>query len=355
MRSHRQSSKSSAGYVAGIPDSRSTRRATPLAARLAPALALVCAITLVMLPSHAATQPVADQYAAFAGFNGGPFATDSGPTSANASMSIPGLSGTGHANGPLGSFASASTLTLDAPLVGVGHTWFAQGGASVRIVDAFIRGTGHAVTVPMALHMDGSLQVDISANTSGTRGSFSDYSRVTVDIIVIPLSSPSYRITSERELAVGGSSGQLSEGRTSRGFLANGHWAETFGRDTISGTVYTDGLLLPVNEAFEIDVQITSYAQVFVFLPLHGPDLDLIAIATSDFGHTLGFEAGGQVLGLPVGFNFDAPSVGIVDNVCNGTGCVVTTIPEPQVAALLLLGLACVVGATRRTSAAVPR
>lgn len=292
-----------------------------------------------------------DVYFASVAVEGGPAESHSSPTgtSANLSFSNGLLAGQAFAGGTLGTYTTASSFGVTGDLVGTSRSWSIRSEAAM-VGNALITGTGNSVSVPMAMFLDGSLQVLLSANPNGGEvGWYNAYTRIIIDIYVDPVSSPAYRAGhASREVSVGQFlASPPQDGRASEGFLQNAAWSSSFGRDTISSLVLTDALSLPVNDAFDLQINLTSFSQIAVMNPFLGPNLNTIAVAISDFSHTLGFIADTPILAMPAGYNFNAPSIGIVDNLCTGSLCVTSPAPEPSMQLMLFAGLSLIIAVAR--------
>lgn len=260
----------------------------------------------------------------------------------SASATAAGASGS---LGQLGTYAMAGSLAAtgvpvpDIPVDAVSSAW-------VNHIDGFIAGDGSSIDASMNLYLDGALSGAFTPNPGGTgRSKMLIYSRIEVIFYVKPqLSAGYYAARSWYELSMS-QWGGISEGRRGDGFLLDAAWTTHFGQDTLSGAVQTSALHLPVNQPFELSIGINSYAYIRLDPVFNGPQNDLIGTAASDFSHTLALLAATPVLGLPSGFSFDAPSVGIVNNLCTGPACV-APVPEPEAFVLWLLGLLALAGRT---------
>lgn len=308
--------------------------------------AAFAASTLAPSPAFSAFDPAPDKYGVYADFGNGYAWANVSPTSASVSLqdATGYLQGSALAGPTLGVQSSANTLGVvshddPAPLL--------RTGAGVRIVDGFVSGTGDSVQVPISMFLDGALGVEVTPYGIPT-GHFNNYAYIYVGFGVIPASGPGQSYAAGHMVAAGNAGGALLDGRDGFGFVDHIAWQQSFGRDAFSGVVQSDLLTLPVNQLFELDINITAVAQTSVYGPSLGADLNFTATAYVDFLHTLAFAAGTPVLGLPAGYTFDAPSVGIANNLCSGPGCIATSVPELPTGALLLSGILLLTTASAR-------
>lgn len=134
------------------------------------------------------------------------------------------------------------------------------------------------------------------------------------------------------------SSGTIEEFTSETGFLAGTTWSGSTGAHAFHGQVTTATMDLPVGTPFEIEFELSAYAQAEI------PPGDSGRVqATADFLNTFALPVNSPILNLPAGYNFVAPSLGIVDN-CLGQ-C--APVPEPATWGLFIAGFA-ILGAIRR-------
>lgn len=293
----------------------------------------------------AATDPVADKYGVYADFGNGGAVTDIGVASASVLLqdATGYLQGQAKAGPTLGVQANASTMAV--PIQQNPPSPLLRTGAGIRIVDAYITGTAESTQAPINMFLDGALGVEVTPYNTPS-GLFNNYAYIYVGFTVIPTSGTAQGYMAGHSVAVGNVSGILLDSRDGFGFLDSIAWQSSFGRDAFYGVVQSDLLTLPVNQVFELDINITAVAQTSPRGPLL-TELNYSATAYVDFLHTLAFAAGTPVLALPDGYTFDAPSFGIANNMCSGAGCI-APVPELPAMALLSSGLVLMTAGRKR-------
>lgn len=262
---------------------------------------------------------------------------NTGPVGVTASLTAEDglLQGTARAGPTLGTFSSAVSDGIP------GSVTLIRSGAGVEIHDAFVGGSTATVEAPLNLLLEGAMGILVPTNPIGA---FNSYSNLFLQVSVKPAGGTPTTIFSIHQVSAGQyGDALLHDGRSNYGFLEAAPWVSSFAWDSIAAIISTDFLTLPVNQLFELDINLTTYVQ----------DLNTSLItpvtAVADFLNTLGFAADFPVFGLPAGYTFDAPSVGIVNNRCT-IECLTlaSPVPEPDSLWLLLSGLCILAGRSSR-------
>lgn len=288
---------------------------------------------------------------------GGALAQQSDPVHASVSVSSPApiWAGSASAGPSLGAYTMASTALADPnPVPGAppNPPWRVRAGAGAEYYDAMITGTGDTFASPLKLALDGFLTGAITPRPGGSVDatiSVTSYVSVTLSIYDCPHADcAGSTYNSFREFSIGRSGFGNEEGRDGSGFLwTSGAWNSVPGTDSIHAVVSTDAMVLPVNRPFSFSISITTWSVASASYPYSLEYLAFIASGAADFSHTLGLPAGTPLLALPDGFRFDAASVGIVDNLCVGSACVATPVPEPPTLLMWMCALSLALTARR--------